>query len=157
MADMNKLNIKAYSIGKMQISYTEDELYFEDLLYKRIMNSKGNVVKIPEMQNPSIIGSDSDNNIYVADVKSGLVSKIYWGKYIGNTITWNSKDLLMPTQVTNIHVLLNGKIYINDALNAKVTELISGNQTSYTGVLQSVYSKGIVAIDEGKLVKSLFE
>lgn len=157
MADMNKLKTKAYSIGKMQISYTEDEIYFEDLLYKRIINSEGNVAKTPEMENPSIVGSDSENNIYVADVKSGLVSKLYWGTYKGNAITWNSKELLIPTQVKNIHVLLNGKIYINDAINAKVTELISGDQTSYTGVLQSIYSKGIAAIDEGKLVKKLFK
>ena len=157
MADMNKLNIESYSIGKMQISYTEDELYFEDLLYKRIMNSEGNVVKIPEVKNPSIVGSDGENNIYIADVKSGLISKIYWAIYKGNTTTWNSKELLVPTKGKNIYVSLAGKIYINDALNAVVTEVISGSRTSYIGVLQSIYSKGLATIDEGKLIKILFK
>ena len=157
MADMNKLNIRAYSIGKMQISYTEDELYFEDLLYKRIMNSEGNVVNIPEVKNPSIVGSDIENNIYIADVKSGLVSKIYWGIYKGNTTVWNSKELLLATNVKNIYVSLNGKVYINDALNGIVTDVVLGSKTSYTGVLQSIYSNGIAAIDEGKLVKILFK
>lgn len=157
MADMNKLNIKAYSIGKMEISYTEDELYFEDLLYKRIINSEGTVVNVPEVKNPSIVGSDSENNIYVADVKDGFVSKLYWGIYKGKTTTWSSKEILVPTAVKNIYVSLDGKVYIDDTLNAMVTELISGKQTSYTGVLKSIYSKGIASIDEGTLVKSLFK
>ncbi|MBC8063171.1 MAG: hypothetical protein H7Y18_21265 [Clostridiaceae bacterium] len=157
MADINKLDLKVYSVGKMQISYTEDELYFEDLLYKKIRNSEGKEVKIPEMKSPSIVGSDSKNNIYIADVKDGLVNKIYWGIYKGNTTTWTSKELVVPVNVKNIYISLGGKIYVNDALNAVVTELLSGNQTKYTGVLQSIYTKGIATIEEGKLVKTSFK
>ena len=157
MADMNQLNIKVYSIGEMQILYTQDELYFEDLIYKRIMNSEGNVLTMPEVKNPSIIGVDGENNIYIAEAKSGLVSKIYWAVYNGNTTTWKSKNLLVPTAVKNIHISSDGKIYIDDSLNAIVTELISGKKTSYTGVLTSIYSNGIASIDEGILVKSSFK
>jgi len=157
MAFMNQLNIKTYSIGEMRILYTEDELFFEDLLYKKILTSQGNAVSIPDVKNPSILGADSENNIYIADVNGGLTAKIYWGIYKGKTTTWNSKALAAPTKVKNIHVLLNGKIYVDDALNAIVTDLMSGTKTSYTGILQSIYSKGIASIDEEKLTKSLFK
>ncbi|MBC8063172.1 MAG: hypothetical protein H7Y18_21270 [Clostridiaceae bacterium] len=157
MNSMKKTQIPMSLLGNIQLTPGDGMLYYEDISAKKIKNILGNPIDIPKVENPIILGTDSANNIYIGNVINSKISQLYWGILKGNSSSFTTKELKSPTYMKNIYITLQGKIYINDGLKGVVTELNSDMETSYTGVFKSIYDKGIISIDEEKVVKTLFK
>lgn len=157
MNSMKKTQMTEIGIGNIQITPGDGMLYYEDLNTKKIKNSMGNSINIPKVERPVILGSDSANNIYIGDVSNSKITKIYWGVLKNNLSSFTSRELKTPIDIKNIYITLLGKIYINDGLKGVVTELNSGVETPYVGVLKCMYDKGIASIDEERVVKTPFK
>ena len=157
MNSMKKTQIPIARIGNIQITPGDGMLYYEDLDAKKIKNSMGNSINIPKIEGAKILGSDSINNIYIGNVLNSKITKLYWGILNSDSSSFTSKELKTPTDIKNIHITLKGKIYINDELKGLVTELNSGIETPYSGVLKCMYDNGIESIDEETVVKTPFK
>ena len=157
MYGMKRTHIPPALIGNIKSTPGDGMLYYDDLKNKKIKNSIGNFINVPKVEIPMILGSDSANNIYIGDVLNSKITKLYWGILNGNSSSFTSKELKTPTDMKNIYITLQGKIYINDGLMGVVTELNSGIETPYTGVLKCMYDKGIASIDEERVVKTPFK
>lgn len=156
-SSVKKPIILTNSIGNIVVTPGEGNLYYEDSLNHKIKNSSGQTVNIANVAKPVLLGSDSSNNIYIADTENGVTKKIYWGIINGNSNNWQYKELNSKTELKNIYISTSGKIYLNDNLMGTVTELTTGGKNEYNGILQSMYDKGIASIYEGKLVNTLFK
>jgi len=157
MNSMNKTQVPESLIGTIKITPIDGMLYYMDVNTNKIKNILGNSIDIPKVEKPVILGSDSTSNIYIGDVLNSKITKIYWGILTGSSNNFNSKELEPPTAMNDIYITLQGKICINNGLMGEVTDLISGVQTPYIGVFKCMYDKGIVSIDEEKVVKTPFK
>ena len=149
--------ITANGIGNIIVTPNEGNLFYEDSINGKIKNSSGQAINIPEVAKPAIIGVDSNNRLYIADVQNGVTKKIYYGIVNSSSNKFEVKELSTSTALKNIYISLQGKIYINDNLMGSVTELTTGVKTEYNGILQSMFDKGLASIQDGKLVNTLFK
>ncbi len=156
MTSINKTQIDRMGIGNIGIATNNDNLYFEDLVGKNIKTVNDVAVSIPQVKNPSILGTDNLGNIYVGEINNECVNKIYWGIAIGNEYKWSSRELTTAVNINNLYISQEGKIYVNDNLNGIVTEVNSGIKTEYPGIFKTMYDKGIASIEDGIITLTKF-
>ena len=157
MSLITKILQNKNAIGEIRVASNDGNLYYEDTSTKRIKSFSGYNLDIDSEKELTLIGSDKFGNIYVAGKENGYIKNIYWGMSGDKTIKWNVKQLGNPVELKDIYISYEGKIYVNDNLSGIVTELISGIQTPYIGILQNMYDKGIASNDDGNLTLTEFK
>jgi len=156
MGEINKKNTIPKLVSNIAVLRREDKLVYEGSVYNKIYvtntdeNIKDESISIEGVDRLTLIGAQNDN-VYLAELKDDLVSKIYYGKTSEDTSTWKELDLQNPSKEKDLFVSADGKVYQNDELRGVVTEISSGIETSYEGELSQMYTKGIVSLVNNKV------
>lgn len=156
---------KNKAIGEMLITRLDDKLVYESILNSKepkIMvtdssNTIDKTIEISGVSIPSLLGIDTNDNIYIGDVENNKINKIFYGQMSDDTSKWKSLSLPTPSAKEDINVTANGKIYVNDNLSGVITEVSSGIKTSYKGQFIQLYNGGIASKSDGKLVKTILK
>ncbi|GKX67775.1 hypothetical protein [Inconstantimicrobium mannanitabidum] len=155
---MNQLKLVKSNriIGKIAVPTTSTNAVMEEYGGVRILNQEYGL-KIPGVQTPKILGTDSNDNVYFGNYVDEKITKIYYGVISNKVIQWNELNLPTATAEKNILVDYSGKVYINDELKGQVTELTSNKTIQYKGKLLQTYSNGIISTDNNKLIKNILK
>lgn len=149
---MTKLNTVVKRIGKIEVASRDDQLAYEDTINSRVRtNTSCRFININGNLRFSLLGTDTDNNIYVGN-KTGKVNKIYYGKLAEPQRTWKvvNLDYLYDTQ--NLQVMGDGKIYFIDKVSSRVKNLRDGKYSTYDGSFIGIYDDKIASISNSKIV-----
>jgi len=156
MGEINKLKTTPKLVSNIAVLRREDKLVYEGSVYNKIYvtntdkNTKDESISIQGVQRLTLVGAQNDN-VYVAELKDDLVSKIYYGKTSEDTSTWKEIDLQSASKEKDLFVSSDGKVYQNDSIRGIITEISSGIETSYEGELSQMYTKGIVSLVNNKV------
>ena len=157
MKEMKKVDTRAYMIGNIRVVPHEDTLLYEDLTYHRIYaTGQDEHINVEGVSNPSLIGVDDNDNVYIGETENDKVSKIYYGDIKDTGNKFQVIDLRGSVDKNDIFITNQGKVYINDNLKGTVKEFGSGKEYTYQGTFLQTYSDGVVSISDGKLVKTQF-
>lgn len=155
MKELKKVETKAYMIGNIEIIPHEDKLVYEDLTYHKIYaTDQEQSIDVDGVDNPSLLGIDDDDNIYIGESDGDKISKIFYGNIKENTSNFKSIDLNSPFDKNDIYVNSQGNIYVNDNFKGIVTEMKNGKQYKYPGTFIQIYDNGIASVSDGKLLKT---
>lgn len=161
MAYLNRVNsseLRSFMLGQIVSTKRSEKLIYEDLVYGKVYATG---VKSPLMPSDvvkaKLLGLDSsDDTIYIGEVKEDKITKIYYGLAEESMDKWKVLTLTLPRKPEEIVIGTGGKIYINDNLEGKITELKSWEQTQYNGRMLQIYDGGILSVTDGVLNKQKF-
>ncbi|MGH4138842.1 hypothetical protein [Clostridium sp.] len=150
--ELSKIDTIPNLVGNILLIRHEDKLFYEGSVYnKTYVTGKSGALIVGGVDKLSLIGNDDDDNIYLAELKDNLVSKVYYGKISQDTREWKTMELQIPCVKEDLFVSDNGKTYQNDPLKGSIKEISSGIQTSYQGKLIQLYDKGIASLVDNKM------
>jgi len=156
--DMTKINTIPKLVDNIALIRHEDKLVYEGLVYNKIYATGSNEpISINGVDKLTLIGTDDDDNVYLAEVKNNLISKVYYGKTSENTSDWKEINVDVPCAKDDLFVTSNGKVYRNDSLKGVIKDINSGAQTSYQGKLLQLYTKGVASLVNNKVSFVLFK
>lgn len=157
MQQLQQVQLLSSNLGNIATTNKTDKLIYEDDTYDRIRIAG---VKDPIATGESaihyLLGTDSQDRVYIGNGQNGKVSKIFVSDPSSTSSKWNIITLKKYADKRDIYVTRDGKIYVNDPAGSKVTELLSGKETSYKGTLVKVYDLGIISQKSGLLSGVLF-
>ncbi|MBU3161301.1 hypothetical protein KPL37_16440 [Clostridium frigoris] len=152
MGEMTKINTIPNLVGNIALVRHKDKLVYEGSVYNKVYaTGSSESISVSGVDKLTLIGADDDDNIYLAELKDDLISKVYYGKTSEDTSTWKSIELQTPCAKENLFVSANGKIYQNDTVQGSIKDVNSGTQTSYKGKLVQLYTKGVVSLVDNKV------
>ncbi|MBV4420059.1 hypothetical protein KM800_12115 [Clostridium tyrobutyricum] len=158
MSEVQKVQTQSYMIGDIGILALKDALIYEDSLYNRIyVSGQDESLKIQGVKNPTWVGVDGEDRIYLGDLKNGKITKLYYGNIDGQTNQYSVLDLKEEVDKKDVYVSDNGNIYVNDNLQGIVRNVTNGKQYKYYGKFVQMYEGGIVSVDNEKLEKVLIQ
>ena len=139
-------------VGNIALIHHEDKLVYEGSVYNKIyVTGQSDAISVGGVDKLTLVGADNDDNIYLAEMKDNLISKIFHGKTSQKTSTWKDIKLQTPCDKENLFISTNGKIYQNDPLQESIKDMNSGTQTSYKGKLVQLYNNGVVSLLDNKI------
>lgn len=158
MKETRKTTLHTSTIGKICIAPHEDNLFYEDYVYKKVYSTKtGRAVEIAGVDKCALLSTDENDNVYVGKLSDGSVTKIYYGNISAGSASFNEINLENPFESNDILIASDGKIYLNDNLRGQITELASGKAYTYPGNFIQIYEGGILSLSEGKAVETAME
>ena len=99
----------------------------------------------------TILGIDSEDNIYIGYGNDEKVKTIYCGNIKENTASWKKYDLEELTSPKYINISKDGDVFVNDNLKGKIINLKNNNAVTYEGTFLDFYKNAAATINEGKL------
>ncbi|MDP4087820.1 MAG: hypothetical protein Q8930_00965 [Bacillota bacterium] len=158
MNQIIKLGEEGYQMRDMEALSTEDKLIYEDSKYKKlVVVQSSKKLALPYVNEPVLLGVDDDDNIYVGSMSNGKVTKIYYGKLDMPGETWNTLEPKEPCARNEVFIGRKGKVFINDNLRGDVINLSDNIITEYKGEFISLYDKGIISMNNGKVLNQSFD
>ncbi|MBW9150670.1 hypothetical protein [Clostridium estertheticum] len=155
---MSKVDTIPNLVSNITLIRHEDKLVYEGSVYNKIyVTGKSSAISVGDVDKLTLIGSDNDDNIYLAQLKDNLISKVYYGKTSQDTSTWKTINLQTPCVKENLFVEGSGEIYQNDPLKGIIKDINSGTQTNYKGKFVQLYNKGVVSLENNKISFVLFK
>lgn len=157
MAQVEETKYPECKLGKIAAQNKEDRIIYEDITNNRIraMGMK-NPIATGENATHYLLNTDSEDRIYIGNGANGKIKKIFSINL--KTSKDNMKAIKLPEEAdkSNIYIVRDGRIFVNDSSRSVVTELGTGKETKYTGKLLQVYNLGVVSTENKKILGSLF-
>mgnify|MGYP001346120688 CR=1 FL=1 len=158
MDEVSQVDTNSSKIGNIKILPDKAELVYEDLSSHTIVSTNDKVdMNFTGEVSPIILGTDSNNNIYVGNEVNGLIINIYYGNTEVPVANWKTINVTKQFNPKDIIVTENGNLYVNDNLKGLVTSLKTNQITDYRGSLIKMTDKGIVSQDNGKVVETTYK
>ena len=155
MGDMTKASTISNFVGNIASVRHEDKLVYEDLTYNKVyITNISNTINIKGVSKLALLSVDSDDNIYLGQLESDKVIKVFSGVLKDATSNWKITELKEPVNTQDIYISFNGDMYINDNLMGIITQVSTGNTMNYQGKFLSMYEGGIASISQGKLIRT---
>lgn len=114
-------------------------------------------IQIPNVQITRVLGADINDNVYFGEEVNNKITKIYYKDLNKQKLQWNTLTLQKPADREDIIIDYSGKVYINDKSTNSALELTTKKTIKYDGQLLQSYSKGIISINNNKLIKTEVE
>jgi hypothetical protein len=162
------------NIGKIQCLKWRDSLLYEDSQDGYVyMYGSHTPLSPTDFKMPlSLLGYDSSDNVYFADVSNGVTNTIYTGNFDGNQWSWKTITLNTSIDVNNTYIQMNGDIYFNDKTASTMIKVLpidissgaSSSQSSvsastassdgikYKGTIISVFASGFITIYNNEVI-----
>lgn len=144
------------NIGELVVPTSNTNAVMEVGENINILNKNENI-KIPNINNAKILGTDINDNVYFAEIDNGMVKDIYYADLSNENYNWSNYNLENPIAKEDIIIDYSGKVYVNNRDESYVLEVTSNRKINYTGKVVQSYSEGIIVRDENKLVKYKIE
>ena len=152
---MNELKLVKQNrkIGTVVVPITNTNAVYEQLGAIHILNNKY-ATQVPGVNNPVILGTDDNANVYFGNEVNGKIKKIVYKDFSSNETEWKNYTLDNFVDKKDIYIDYSGKIYINNESTSSALELTTGKTIKYKGKLLQSYSAGLISLDDNKLVKN---
>jgi hypothetical protein len=150
---VNNYELKSFMLGHINSTKRSEKLIYEDLIYGKVYATGVKSALVPSgVAKVKLLGLDmSDDTIYIGEVQDDKITKVYFGLAEQTMDKWNSLALTLPRKPEEIVIGTGGKIYINDNLEGKITELKTWEQTEYSGRMLQIYDGGILSVTNSVL------
>lgn len=152
MTQLEKMKLKSTLIGKIGVTPTDDRFIYEDEKQNRL-NIEGYSSSKKPLNNLLYLGVDYDNTIYLGVKQEEKVSEVLYGSVDTPIDKWTKIKLDKVTSKDQIHVTLNGEVYLDKLENHEIIDLKTNKKCSYEGKLTAICEKSIVYLNNGKLYK----
>lgn len=152
MTQLEKVKLKSTQIGEIGVTTTDDRLIYEDEKLNRLSIEGYSSVKKP-LNNLLFLGVDYDNFIYLGVKQEEKISEILYGSVDEPIEKWSKIKLDKSTEREQLHVTLNGQVYLDRSENHELVDLKSSKKTAYEGKLTAICENSIVYLNGGKLYK----
>lgn len=157
MNQIRKFGNENTNIENMEALSTEDKLIYESAQYKKLFVAQTNRrIDIPGVKESALLGVDDDDNIYVGSVENGLITNVYYGTLGTPEKEWKSLKLDEPSQQNEIFISRKGIVFVNDNLKGEVLNLSDKSVFKYKGTFVSLFNKGVISINNGKVLSEKF-
>jgi hypothetical protein len=157
MVQMENVNYFFGKLGKIVATNKEDKLVYEDLTNNRIrVVGLKDPIATGENAMHYLLNTDNEDQIYIGNGENGKVNKIFVASLKKPRKDWNVITLKKAVNRDDIYITRFGKIYVNDSLKGTVTDLETGKQTSYKGVLIQIYDSGVISKSDNKVIGTAF-
>lgn len=160
MQRISSSNLKTSSIGRAFSTYNDVKFVYEDSVRGKIYATDYKGTIPTGNLKARLLGVDYDSDdVYIGIISQGnkdQVETIYSGNIGKSFDTWNKIQLSKPAYVDNI-IVTNGTLYINDAMEGTITDVLKNKKMSYEGNFVGLFKNGIVAYDNNTLKKQLFK
>lgn len=156
--ELTNIDIKASSLGNMQVIPHEDRLIYEDKINNKFFITSPNKQLIFNSNKKlAFLGIDKKDVIYIGEINGDKISSIFYGKVNEDTSTWNKVTLDLSVDKKDLYFSNESEILINDNLKGEVRNITTGKKIEYEGKLIKIKDEFIAIMDNnGKLVyKSL--
>jgi len=154
---VQKIQLKTYSIGNIEIMKKEDKLFYEDSALNKIYTyGTGKNIDMKGLGKVSLLSVDKEDNIYIAQIENDKIKKMYWGKQDKSVEQWESvvpKDVI---DIKDIKFNMDGRVFVNNNLKGMVTEISTGKETYYKGTFLQLYAEGVASISGEYLTRTKF-
>ena len=158
MDEVSQVDTTSSKIGNTKILPDKAELVYEDLNSHTIVSTNDKVdMNFTVTGSTIILGTDSNNNIYVGNEVNGLITNIYYGNTEVPVANWKTINVTKQFDPKDIIITENGNMYVNDNLKGSVTSLKTNQITDYRGSLIKMTDKGIVSQDNGKVAETTYK
>ncbi|MDR3594702.1 dipeptidyl-peptidase IV [Clostridium sp.] len=157
--DLTNIDIKANSLGNMQVIPHEDRLIYEDNINDKFFITSPNKQLMFNSNNKlTLLGIDKNDVIYMGEINGDKISSIVYGKVDEDTSTWNTVTIDSSVGKNDLYFSDESEMLINDNLKGKVINLTTGKEIEYEGKLIQIKEGFIAIIDSsGKLVYKNFK
>ncbi|NMF06737.1 dipeptidyl-peptidase IV [Clostridium beijerinckii] len=156
--ELTNIDIKASSLGNMQVIPHEDRLIYEDKINNKFFITSPNKQLIFNSNKKlALLSIDKKDVIYIGEINGDKISSIFYGKVNEDTSTWNKVTLDSSVDKKDLYFSNESEILINDNLKGEVRNITTGKKIEYEGKLIKIKDEFIAIMDNnGKLVyKSL--
>lgn len=140
-------------IGTVVVPITNTNAVYEQLGSIRVLNDNYSL-DIPGVENPVILGTDDNANVYIGNVVNGKIKKIVYKDFSSADSGWENYELNDFADQKDIYIDYSGKIYVNNENTNSALEVTTGKTIEYKGKLLQSYSSGLISLDDNKLVKN---
>lgn len=158
MTKMNLIKFGGIQLGNISAinNGDGDQIVYEDRSSNRIrIGNYQHVIATGENAMHYLLGTDNNEQVYIGNGENETINKIFIVD--SNKIIRKTYQLPDYVNKSNIYILRDGRIYINDSQNNTVTELSTKKSVKYDGTLAGVYNYGVISRDGNKILGSLFE
>ncbi|MDU4951237.1 MULTISPECIES: hypothetical protein [Clostridium] len=150
--DLTRMRLKTSRIGDYITLNREDILLYQDSINGTLYLNEGKTLSVKGQSGKStILGIDSEDNIYIGYGNDEKVKTIYCGNIKENTASWKKYDLEELTSPKYINISKDGDVFVNDNLKGKIINLKNNNAVTYEGTFLDFYKNAAATINEGKL------
>jgi WD40 repeat protein len=159
-------SISVKKIGNMQCLKNECELLYENSYNGKLCMAGKGVVKINGSSEYRLVGFDENDNVYLAKGSEDSTTQILYGSFVEQTDDEDSKITLQPemdtidlggsVNIDDIYVTSSGDVYTNDSAENKFKNAKTGEEITYKGELKTVYGKGFITVNDGKILQCSF-
>lgn len=164
--DLGKLQTSDNVIGNTCMVPHDDKLIYEDMESGELkMLSVSTVEKNGKTKNTTktsnievndgsekvLLGTDSDDKIYVGIMENNKISAIFYGDSKTKSDQWKTLKLQELTDKNNIIITQEGNMYINQQSKASVKNVASNAETKYSGTFAEIKGKYVYSISNGKV------
>jgi predicted small secreted protein len=157
MAQVEKLRLNTNIPGKILTFLHEARMAYEDSINHKIwVTGINKSITIKNLNNPVLLATDDENKLYIGQLDNGKITRIYYGLVKDTQDKWKSLELKNAVDKKDIHISVEGKVYINNNLKGAIADVASEKEYNYQGKFLQIYDKGIASISEGKLIKTSF-
>jgi hypothetical protein len=155
MAQESRIKTVTNHIGKIASTKRDDVLIYENLDNKKVISSSDNLpVEIDGQSSLSLLGTDNNDNTYLALTNNAKTNLIYYGNMTSHQ--WEKIYIKTAADPKNIYVNLKGQIFINDDSKSIIKEISTGKEIHYSGNLIDLYQDGMISEQDHQIINTIF-
>lgn len=144
------------NIGNVVVPTTNSNAIMEvgkDIVH---LNNKENI-KVPNADNPKILGTDKNNKVYFCNDTNRKTSVIYYTDLREDNYKWSKLNLKEEVLIDDIYVDYSGRVYLKSEDKNLIKELKSNKEIKYEGNFIQSYCEGVITENNGKIIKKKIE
>lgn len=101
-------------------------------------------IKVPNLQNPRILGADKDDYVYFGDEINGKIENLCYCMLNSEDKAWKYFKLKEPAELNEIKIDYSGKLLIIDDDKKTVYDVKKEKEIKYEGNFLQSYGEGII-------------
>lgn len=143
-------------VDSMAVTTTNTNLITEEGSRIRVLN-KNSDIRIPNEKSLKILGTDSNDNLFLGAGSDTSISKVFYGEINDNKSHF--KEIKFPVAVSKNDVFIDnqGKVFIDVKNKNEVIDVSDQNKSyKYSGEVIGVYNKGLILKSNNSIVRTVF-
>lgn len=155
---INRIPLGKDNIGRFYINKKDDELVFEDSTNQRVYRTNKSSIEdisVAVGKSISLLEVDKNDNIYVGELKDGLIKAIVYNK-VKNT-EWASIQLPHLAAINDIFIFGSDKIFIVNRDNSTVKDINNNKEISFEGKFIDMNSSQIISVNDQNAIVTKLE
>ncbi|SHK08412.1 hypothetical protein SAMN02745163_03183 [Clostridium cavendishii DSM 21758] len=143
-------------VSDMAVTTTNTNLITEEGNKIRVLNRK-NEIKIQNEKTLKILGTDSNDNLFIGAGSDTKINKVFFGEINDNKNDFKTLNLPVAVNKKDIFIDNQGKVFINNKDKSEIIDISNGNKSyKYSGDVIAVYNKGLILKSNNSIVRTKF-